>query len=206
MPVKEPSTRRDYGFDYSLELGADTITSSTWSGDGLTFTGATFNATTTSVYIEGGTEGQTLNAVNRITTQAGRTYERTLTLLIRAAANPDDDYLLTASDLVRRMAPPPTDTALLSDYNARAARAERMVTNYLKDTSGYKRSTSAGVDGLSISESYGDLSGVEGIVAGAMGAYYLAPNRRDARTGPVPIVAPPRPAKQLYYVDPFNRF
>ena len=172
MPVKEPNTRRDYGFDYSLELGADTITASTWSGDtGLTFTGATFNANSTSVYIEGGAEGQTLTATNRVTTAAGRTYERVLTLVIRAAVDPADDYLLAASDLVRRFAPPPTDPTLLSDYNQRAARAERMVAGYLKATQGFKTNTSKGVDTLRKSESYGDLSVIKKMVAETMGSY-----------------------------------
>ena len=172
MPTKEPNTKRDYGFDYTTELGADTITSSTWTADaGLTLTGATNDTKKTSVFVEGGVTGQTLTATNRITTTAGRTYERVLTLVIRAAVDPADDYLLAASDLVRRFAPPPTDVTLLPDYNARAARAERMVTSYLKATQGFKTNTSKGVDTLRKSESYGDLSVIKKMVAETMGSY-----------------------------------
>lgn len=108
MPVKEPNSKRDYGFDYSGELGTDAIATSTWTADaGLTLTAATFDAKTTTVWIEGGASGQTLTATNRITTLAGRSYERVLTLLIRAAVDEDDDYRVIAADIVRQLAPAP---------------------------------------------------------------------------------------------------
>lgn len=170
MPAKEPNTKRDYGYDYSGELGTDTITASTWEADeGLVLSGASFDATSTSVWIEGGENGQTLAARNRVTTTAGRTYERTLTLLIRPAVDEQDDLRIMASDLVALHAPaPPNPTP---DYFAKAARAERLVFGYLKATGGYKTSTSTGLDVLRRGESYGKLDEVEKIIRRSMGSY-----------------------------------
>ncbi len=82
--TKDPSAKLDFGFDWAAWLGTDTITASTWTADtGLTLTGATFNATTTTVWVEGGVAGDKLSATNRITTTAGRIDERTIVIGIK---------------------------------------------------------------------------------------------------------------------------
>lgn len=170
MPVKEANSKRDYGFDYSAEIGTDTITVSTWTADaGLTLTGPTFSATKTSVFIEGGVEGQTLTAINRVTTTAGRTYERVLTLVIRAAVDPADDYLAIAADIVRDLAPVPSPLPIPDTYSPRAARAERLIRNFLVQTSGGAL-TSKSLSGLG-SKGLASLPAIKSIVAGVMGAY-----------------------------------
>lgn len=170
MPVLEPGGRRDYGFDYSAEIGTDTITASTWTADtGLTLTGATFNATNTSVFAEGGIEGQTLTATNNVTTAASRTYERVLTLVIRAAVDEGDDYLIIAADIVQQLAPVPVPLPVPDTYSPRAARAERLIRNFLVQTSG-GAVTSKSLSGLG-SKGLASMSAVKSIVAGAMGPY-----------------------------------
>lgn len=171
MPVKEADVRRDYGFDYSAELGTDTITASTWTADdGLTLTGETFDTTKTSVFIEGGIEGQTLTATNRVTTFATRTYERVLTLIIRAAVDIDDDARLIAVDVVAELAPAPIPLPVPDTYSPRAARAERTVAGYIlaTDSGAVKSSSLSGV----ASETYAGFEAVQGIVARIMGSYY----------------------------------
>lgn len=176
MPVLEPGGRRDYGFDYSAEIGntpsgaPDTITASTWTADaGLTLTGATFNTTNTSVFIEGGVEGETLTATNRVTTGAGRTYERVLTLVIRAAVDAGDDYLIMAADIVQELAPAPALLPVPDTYSPKAARAERLIRNFLVQTSG-GAVTSKSLAGLG-SKTLSSLPAIKSIVAGVMGSY-----------------------------------
>ncbi len=82
--VKDPIAKLDFGWTWETWLKGDTITASTWTADtGLTLTGATFNTTNTSVWIEGGTAGDKLSATNRITTAAGRIDERTIVIAIK---------------------------------------------------------------------------------------------------------------------------
>lgn len=82
--TKDPDSKLDFGFDWTAWLGTDTITASTWTADaGLILSGETFDATKTTVWVEGGTAGEKLSATNRITTAAGRIDERTLILSIK---------------------------------------------------------------------------------------------------------------------------
>lgn len=177
MPVREQNTKRPHVFDYAKDLGTDTIATSTWTADtGLTLSAMSNTTTTTTAWIEVGAEnGKTLTATNRITTAAGKTYERVLTLLIRAAVDETDDYRIIAADFVSKYAPPPTVVApatVPAEYYARAARAERLVTNYLKQTSGGTASGKS-LSGLgSFSYSNEALKTVRSIISGSMGDYY----------------------------------
>ncbi len=82
--VKDPDSKLDFGFDWSAWLGTDAITASVWMADaGLTLTGDAFDATKTTVWVEGGTAGEKLSATNRITTAAGRIDDRTIVITIK---------------------------------------------------------------------------------------------------------------------------
>ena len=74
-----------FGFDYTDELGTDTISTSTWTiPSGLT-TGAAGNDTkTTSVFLSSGSLNTNYDCVNKITSALGRIVERTFTLRIVA--------------------------------------------------------------------------------------------------------------------------
>ena len=184
MPVLEPNSKRDYGFDYATELGTDTIATSTWTADtGLTLSAMTNSTTATTAWIEVGAEdGKTLTATNRIVTAAGRTYERVLTLLIRSAVDETDDYRIIAADMIAKYAPPPTVVApatVPAEYYARAARAERLLVNYLTQTGGGVVAGKS-LSGLgSFSYSAEALKTVRSIISGAMGGYYTAGRLRS---------------------------
>lgn len=83
---KDSSAVLDYGFDWSAWLGNDTIDTSTWTVD----TGIAVAAdpapshtnTTTTVWLSGGTAGQTYTVTNRVITAGGRTDERSFQVLV----------------------------------------------------------------------------------------------------------------------------
>lgn len=75
---QDPSSVLDWGCDWSAWLGADTISTSTWTvASGLTKGADSHDTTTTTVWLSGGALGNTYSVANRITTAAGRTDERT---------------------------------------------------------------------------------------------------------------------------------
>lgn len=101
--------------------------------------------------------------------------------------------LATAGGMVAVASSVPAEPAFLADYKAAALNAELMAAEYLFETKGYKSSTSKGVDVLSKSDSYRDASALEGMLAGALGSYYVPPNKRSkSLMAPVPITGPPR--------------
>ena len=79
-----------------------------------------------------------------------------------------EDYAATAADLVQRWAPVPDPEP--ADYPARAARAERLVLNYLMQTAGGVL-TGKSISGVT-SKSFASDAGVRSIVARTMGSYY----------------------------------
>lgn len=84
---KDPDEILDYGFDWNKRLtGGDTISASTWIiPTGLTQDRAsTFTQTATTIWLAGGTEGQTYELINRVTTTAGRVMDKTATLTIES--------------------------------------------------------------------------------------------------------------------------
>ncbi len=79
MPPKDPDAILDYGCKWLEWLDGDTISSSTWIvPSGLTEDSASHTTTTTTIWLSGGTAGQTYEVVNRITTAAGRKNDQTL--------------------------------------------------------------------------------------------------------------------------------
>jgi hypothetical protein len=82
---KDPDAVLDYTFDWSAYLApiSDTIASATFVADtGLTTTNPSHTTTTATVFVSGGTAGQSLNLTCRIVTSSGRTDDRSVTLKI----------------------------------------------------------------------------------------------------------------------------
>lgn len=90
-PAKDPDERLDFGLDWTKEMArvGDTISESSWdvtSGDGgllIEDAAGVISGMVTSVWLTGGTVGETYTVTNRMTTTAGRIYERSATLRVR---------------------------------------------------------------------------------------------------------------------------
>lgn len=81
---KDPAAILDYAVDWSAWLGSDTIASAAWAVPaGLTVEAQTHTTTSATVWLSGGTLGETYALVNQVTTAGGRVDERTLTIEVR---------------------------------------------------------------------------------------------------------------------------
>lgn len=84
--TKDPNAVLDYRFnwaDWLAEVG-DTISASTWTPDtGITKDSSANTTTTATVWLSGGTAGQSYEVVNHITTAGGRQDDRTLLVRVR---------------------------------------------------------------------------------------------------------------------------
>ena len=83
---KAPGANLDYTIDWTdwLEVG-DTLATSIWTVEaGVTLGTVTFNTTTATAFISGGTLGENVRATNTITTANGLTDSRSFKLAIRA--------------------------------------------------------------------------------------------------------------------------
>ena len=81
---KDPDAVLDYVVNWEMWLAGDTIATSTWTAEtGITVVSDTETATTTTVWLSGGTAGSDYNVVNRVTTTMGRTDDRTLRIRVR---------------------------------------------------------------------------------------------------------------------------
>ena len=86
--AKDPDEKKDYGFNWVPALNGDTIAGSTWvlpSGLTEATPAPSFDATTTTIWIEGGTAGENYKVTNRITTAAGRILEEQFTIRLLEA-------------------------------------------------------------------------------------------------------------------------
>lgn len=81
---QDPNANLDWIFDWNLWLGEfEYITVATFITDpGITVTANSHTQKTATVWISGGTEGQTYNITCRITTNEGRIDDRSFTLRI----------------------------------------------------------------------------------------------------------------------------
>jgi hypothetical protein len=91
-PFKDPNDVADYGLDWygttakpgQMLIDADTITASIWIvPDGITRNSDAFDTRTTTIWLSGGTAGETYLLTNRITTAGGRTYDQTARLRVK---------------------------------------------------------------------------------------------------------------------------
>lgn len=82
--VKDPEAVLDWRWDWSewLADGEVIVTSVMTVSAGIVFESDSHSATSTTVWLSGGTSGQPYSVANRITTSAGRTDERTITIRV----------------------------------------------------------------------------------------------------------------------------
>lgn len=81
--VKDPDEVLDYIRDWTAALDGDTISTSTWTPEtGITVDTSSNTTTTATVWVSGGTVGETYGITNRIVTAGGRTFEHTLRFVI----------------------------------------------------------------------------------------------------------------------------
>lgn len=82
--VKDPQAVLDYEIDWSAWLGEDTISASQWSApDGITIDSDSFTDTTATVWLSGGTAGETYEVTNGISTDGGRDDDRTIIIQVK---------------------------------------------------------------------------------------------------------------------------
>ena len=82
--VKDPDAVLDYRIDWSAWLDDDQIVTSTWIVPaGITSSSDEHDTTSATIWLTGGTLGQTYSLVNRVTTSGGRTDDRTIRIQIR---------------------------------------------------------------------------------------------------------------------------
>lgn len=85
--IKDPDAKLDYLEDWGPWLAlrpGDTIDTSTWDvPTGLTKTAASSTDTTTTVWVEGGTVGETYVVTNHVVTAQGRINDQSIKFLIQ---------------------------------------------------------------------------------------------------------------------------
>lgn len=85
-PPKDPDEELDYQFDWSARLEqGETITTSTFElvSGSVTLATPSYLGGLTTIWISGGTEGETNVITNEIVTSEGRTYNESARLRIR---------------------------------------------------------------------------------------------------------------------------
>lgn len=81
LAPKDPDDVKDYMVDWSDWLGTDTISTTAWTiSSGLTKDSDTNSSTGATIWLSGGTAGDTYQLSNRITTAGGRTADRTFVI------------------------------------------------------------------------------------------------------------------------------
>jgi hypothetical protein len=84
--TKDADAVLDYGFNWAPWLDSDTIATSEWDvPEGITEDSDDNTTTLTTVWLSGGTAGETYTLTNTITTAGGRTDERTVHIKVVAS-------------------------------------------------------------------------------------------------------------------------
>jgi hypothetical protein len=82
--IKDPEDVIDYAFNWAPWLDGDTISSSDFLlPDGLTEDSASFDDTSTQIFVSGGSCGGTYRITNRVVTAGGRTKDQTIRIQVR---------------------------------------------------------------------------------------------------------------------------
>lgn len=82
--LKDPDAALDYVINWSDFLGADTIASDSWTVQtGITSDLQTNTATTSTIWLSGGTIGAEYALTNRIVTAGGRIEDKTIYVRVR---------------------------------------------------------------------------------------------------------------------------
>ena len=80
----DPDSVLDYAQDWSAWLDTDTITASTWTAPtGVTVDSDSFTDTISTVWLSGGTVGESYIITNHITTTAGRQDDRSIKIKVK---------------------------------------------------------------------------------------------------------------------------
>ncbi len=83
-PAKDPDAVLDYTIDWGQWLNSDAIATSEWTVPAGIIAGAESKTdTTTTIWLAGGTSGETYAIENRITTVAGRVQDQPFKITIR---------------------------------------------------------------------------------------------------------------------------
>lgn len=83
-PNKDPDEVLDYQLDWSERLGVDTISTSTWIvPEGITKDSDSHADSATTIWLSGGTIGESYEFTNRIVTDGGRTMDQSVKIKIR---------------------------------------------------------------------------------------------------------------------------
>lgn len=81
--TKDPQAVLDYTLDWTRWLAGDQVATSEWLlPTGLTKMADTKTASSATVWLSGGTAGQSYTVTNRITTTGGRTEDRSFTIRV----------------------------------------------------------------------------------------------------------------------------
>ena len=81
--TKDPNAVLDYTIDWTRWLAGDQVATSEWlPSTGLTKMADTKTASSATVWLSGGTAGQSYTVTNRITTTGGRTEDRSVTIRV----------------------------------------------------------------------------------------------------------------------------
>jgi len=82
---KDPEEIRDFGIDWSPDIGTKTISASVWSvvSGTVVIDSDDHATTTTTVRLSGGTAGETCSLLNHVTLSDGEEYEQTGQLKIK---------------------------------------------------------------------------------------------------------------------------
>jgi len=81
--TKDPNAVLDYSIDWTRWLAGDQIATSEWMiPSGLTKMADSKTSTSATVWLSGGSVGQSYTVTNRITTAAGRTEDRSFTIRV----------------------------------------------------------------------------------------------------------------------------
>lgn len=87
VPPKDPDATLKYGVDWSDYLGTEQIVASEWISEGdMVVESSSFDTTSTSVLLSGGTAGNRYKVTNRITytgTGGNETDDRTIVVPVR---------------------------------------------------------------------------------------------------------------------------
>lgn len=81
--LKDPVDVLDWQINWATWLGVDTIVTSTWTvPTGITQVTETETATAATIWLSGGTAGQSYTIANKIVTTLGRTKKQSITIVV----------------------------------------------------------------------------------------------------------------------------
>jgi hypothetical protein len=82
--VKDPNATLDYSVDWTDWLDTDTISGVAWTVPaGITQTAVAATTKVATIWLSGGTAGQSYDLICRITTAGGRIDDRTISIMVR---------------------------------------------------------------------------------------------------------------------------